>query len=65
MASLVREISQARLVTLRKKRSGLTMSLSAQEDGKIQDLNVTLTLLLLDYFYQERPCNVIYKELFG
>ncbi|XP_072534962.1 doublecortin domain-containing protein 2-like [Salminus brasiliensis] len=32
VASLVREISQARLVTLRKKRSGLTMSLSAQEN---------------------------------
>ncbi|XP_066540055.1 doublecortin domain-containing protein 2-like [Hoplias malabaricus] len=32
MSSLVREISQARLVTLRKKRSGLTMSLSAQEN---------------------------------
>ncbi|KAI4888610.1 hypothetical protein NFI96_021509, partial [Prochilodus magdalenae] len=40
VASLVREISQARLVTLRKKRSGLTMSLSAQENGK-RDAKVT------------------------
>ncbi|XP_017565800.2 doublecortin domain-containing protein 2, partial [Pygocentrus nattereri] len=32
IASLVREISQARLMTLRKKRSGLMMSLSGQEN---------------------------------
>ncbi|KAK1794764.1 hypothetical protein P4O66_009971 [Electrophorus voltai] len=39
MSSLIREISQARLVTLRKKRSGLTVSLSAQDsDWKAQEL---------------------------
>ena len=34
LSSIVREISQARLISLRKKRSGLSMSLGVQDNGR-------------------------------
>lgn len=37
LSSIVREISQARLISLRKKRSGQSMTLSASDNGTVCD----------------------------
>lgn len=50
LSSIVREISQARLISLRKKRSGQSMTLSTSDNGTVCDGSLQLELQFLIIF---------------